>query len=153
VLAIGNPDVMQKIISYIKSKDRTYFFPNIIHPSVQIDFNEVKMGEGNVIFPNALFLSDITIGNFNFFNFNSAISHEVKIGDYCLVQPGVNILGQIILKNKAYCGANSTIVEKRIIGENAIVGAGAVVTKDVEDNAIVVGNPAKLLRYKEERIK
>ena len=35
----------------------------------------------------------------------------------------------------------------RTIGENAVVGAGAVVTKDVPDNAVVVGNPARVIRY------
>ena len=34
-----------------------------------------------------------------------------------------------------------------VIGENAVVGAGAVVTKDVPDNAVVVGNPAKVIKY------
>src|SRR6202795_1370329 len=54
----------------------------------------------------------------------------------------------------AAIGAGSTILSKVVIGENAIVGAGSVVTKDVPANAIVAGNPAKVLRYitKEKRI-
>ncbi|MGC2268111.1 MAG: sugar O-acetyltransferase, partial [Candidatus Acidiferrales bacterium] len=44
-------------------------------------------------------------------------------------------------------GSGSTILANVTIGENAIVGAGSVVTKDVPANAIVAGNPAKLLRY------
>ena len=149
VLAIGNPHVMEKIVTKIKGKAKNFIFPNIIHPSVRLDTNEVKMGEGNVIFPDVLCLADISIGNFNFINFKSVISHEVVIGNYCLVQPGVNVLGQCKLKNKAYVGANATLLQCKTVGENATVGAGAVVTKDVETNSIVVGNPAKLLRYKE----
>lgn len=53
---------------------------------------------------------------------------------------------QTIIKNGATIGANATIVPGVTIGENAIVGAGAVVTKDVPDNALVVGNPAKVIR-------
>jgi sugar O-acyltransferase (sialic acid O-acetyltransferase NeuD family) len=153
VFAIGNPDVVEKLVQKIKEKiasGKKFIFPNIIHPSVNIDFNEVQLGVGNVIFPDCLFLSEVKVGDFNFFNFKSAVSHESIIGDFCIVQPGVNLLGQTTLKDKAYCGANATIIQGRTVGRNATIGAGAVVTKDVEDNAIVVGNPAKLLRYKEE---
>jgi acetyltransferase-like isoleucine patch superfamily enzyme len=52
-----------------------------------------------------------------------------------------------IVKRGASIGSGSTILANVTIGENAIVGAGSVVTKDVPANAIVAGNPAKLLRY------
>jgi acetyltransferase-like isoleucine patch superfamily enzyme len=51
------------------------------------------------------------------------------------------------VKHGASIGSGATILSNISIGENAIVGAGSVVTKDVPPNAIVVGNPAKLLRY------
>jgi acetyltransferase-like isoleucine patch superfamily enzyme len=47
----------------------------------------------------------------------------------------------------ASIGSGSTVLSKITIGENAIVGAGSVVTKDVPANAIVAGNPAKVLRF------
>ena len=47
----------------------------------------------------------------------------------------------------ASVGSGATILSNKSIGENAIVGAGSVVTKDVPPNAIVAGNPAKILRY------
>lgn len=147
--AIGNSAVVQRMVGFIKATGKSFTFPNLIHPAAQIDLSEVEMGEGNIVFPSSLFLSEIKMGNFNFFNFKCAISHEVRIGDYCIVQPGVNILGRTTLKDRAYCGANATIVQGKTIGENSLVGAGTVVTKDVEDNAVMVGNPAKLLRYKE----
>lgn len=50
----------------------------------------------------------------------------------------------------ASIGSGSTILANVTIGENAIVGAGSVVTKDVPANSIVVGNPAKFLRYIEQ---
>jgi UDP-2-acetamido-3-amino-2,3-dideoxy-glucuronate N-acetyltransferase len=59
-----------------------------------------------------------------------------------------------IVRRGASIGSGSTILSNVEIGENAIVGAGSVVTKDVPANAIVAGNPAKLLRYitEEQRI-
>jgi len=47
----------------------------------------------------------------------------------------------------ASIGSGSTILSNLTVGENAIVGAGSVVTKDVPSNAIVAGNPARVLRY------
>jgi acetyltransferase-like isoleucine patch superfamily enzyme len=52
-----------------------------------------------------------------------------------------------LVKKGASIGSGSTILSNVVIGENSIVGAGSVVTKEVPANSIVVGNPAKLLRY------
>jgi acetyltransferase-like isoleucine patch superfamily enzyme len=52
-----------------------------------------------------------------------------------------------VVKRGASIGTGVTILSNMCIGENAIVGAGSVVTKDVPANAIVAGNPAKVLRY------
>ncbi|EFC0264563.1 N-acetyltransferase, partial [Escherichia coli] len=50
------------------------------------------------------------------------------------------------IKKNASIGANATILPGIIIGENSIIGAGSVVTKDIPDNVIVAGNPAKIIR-------
>ena len=56
------------------------------------------------------------------------------------------------VKRGASIGSGATILANITIGENAIVGAGSVVTKDIPANAIVAGNPAKVLRFLEEQI-
>ena len=52
-----------------------------------------------------------------------------------------------LVRRGASIGSGATILSNVVIGENAIVGAGSVVTSDVPANAIVAGNPARLLRY------
>ena len=52
-----------------------------------------------------------------------------------------------VVMTGASIGSGSTVLSNLTIGENAIVGAGSVVTKDVPANAIVAGNPAKILRF------
>lgn len=59
---------------------------------------------------------------------------------------------QTLVKKGASIGSGATILAKVTIGENAIVGAGSVVTRDVPPNAIVAGNPAKILRSIESEI-
>jgi acetyltransferase-like isoleucine patch superfamily enzyme len=57
-----------------------------------------------------------------------------------------------VVRKGASIGSGATILSSLNIGENAIVGAGSVVTKDVPPNSIVVGNPAKVLRYIEQTV-
>ena len=56
----------------------------------------------------------------------------------------------IRVKRGASIGANSIIIAGVTIGENALVGAGSIVTKDVPSNAVVAGNPARIIRYKDK---
>ncbi|MBF4308322.1 acyltransferase [Vibrio anguillarum] len=56
---------------------------------------------------------------------------------------------KVFIKKGASVGANSTILPGITIGSNAMIGAGSVVTKDVPNNAVVIGNPAKIIRYVE----
>ncbi len=61
--------------------------------------------------------------------------------------PGTkNSLKGPLIREKARIGANATILPGVTIGRNALVGAGSVVVKDVPDNAVVAGNPAKIIK-------
>lgn len=54
------------------------------------------------------------------------------------------------VKKNASIGSSATILCGITIGENALIGAGSVVTKDVPDNAVVAGNPARILKYRDK---
>lgn len=86
----------------------------------------------------------------------------ITLEDGVFVDPNVNIITEnhaeqpllrhnvyakpILIKQNAWIGAAAVILAGITVGENAIVAAGAIVTKDVPDNAIVGGNPAKIIR-------
>lgn len=57
-----------------------------------------------------------------------------------------------LVKRGASIGSGATILSNIVIGENAIVGAGSVVTRNVPENTIVVGNPAKHLRFINDKV-
>jgi len=58
----------------------------------------------------------------------------------------------VTIHNGASIGANATLLPGVTVGEKAMVGAGAVVTKDVPSCAVVVGNPAKIVRYLDDSV-
>jgi UDP-2-acetamido-3-amino-2,3-dideoxy-glucuronate N-acetyltransferase len=59
------------------------------------------------------------------------------------------VFQQILIRRGASIGSNATILGNISVGSNALVGAGAVVTRDVPDNAVVAGNPARVIRMRE----
>lgn len=73
-------------------------------------------------------------------NYNSNVS---------IPYDSLNIKKAVIIKDFVWCGANVTIVPGVTIGEGVVVGAGSVVTKDVPDYAIVGGNPAQIIKYRD----
>lgn len=85
----------------------------------------------------------------------------VTIKDDVFVGPGVTFTNDIYPRSKEYLdvfpqitinqgasiGANATILAGITVGKSAMIGAGSVVVKDVPENAVVAGNPAKILRF------
>lgn len=72
------------------------------------------------------------------------IGHDVYLGKNVEITAGVIVAGFVVVEDGAYVGINATIRNRRDIGRNAFIGMGAVVTKNVESDVTVVGNPAKL---------
>jgi acetyltransferase-like isoleucine patch superfamily enzyme len=79
------------------------------------------------------------------------IAHGVKIGRYCLIVSGAVFGGSSVVGNRTFIGMNVSIKQKVKIGSNCVIGAGAVVTKDVPDGQVWVGNPARYLKDTEAR--
>lgn len=110
-----------------------------------------RYGEGTLIMPNAVVHKFTKLGNNCLLNVNSVVDHECIIGDGVHIMGSSYLAGRVKVNNYASIGANATILPDIEIGENAVVGAGSVVTKNVKKNEIVVGNPAKFLKYNKKK--
>jgi len=118
---------------------------NLIHPSV--DISMTAWGTGNYVQEAVVVQAGSRIGNNVGMQFGALIGHEASIGDAVFIGPGATICGVCHVECGVIIGANATILPRLRIGKWATVGAGSVVTKDVPDYAVVVGNPAKVVRF------
>ncbi len=129
------------------AKEIGYKFPVIISPKAIVD-ESVKIGEGTVIMPGSIINIDSSIGKNCIINTGAIIEHDCKIGDYCHIAPGVHISGAVNIGELSFIGIGATMIQGIKIGRNVTIGAGSVILKDIPDNVIIVGNPAKIIKNK-----
>jgi len=113
----------------------------IIHPSAQIA-KQVKIGEGSVVFANAVVNFGSSLGRSVIINTAATIDHDGVIGDGAHISPGVHLAGDVRIGEYAWVGVGATVINGINIGSGATVGAGAAVIRDVSAGQMVVGVPA-----------
>lgn len=120
--------------------------------------NNVSIGTKSVVEHHVIIKDNVRIHTLAFIPEYTIIEDNVWIGPKVTITNAKyprsknvkeNLKGAHIKRN-AKIGANATLLPGITIGENSLVGAGCVVTKDVPDNVVVVGNPAKIIKKIEE---
>ena len=91
------------------------------------------------------------IGAFSYINAKKGVTIEddVQIGSHCSIYSESTIdnrSGKVVLKNNCRIGSHSTILPGISIGKNSIIGAHSLVNKDIPDNVVAFGAPAKVVR-------
>lgn len=144
VIAIGSPRSRESILKKM-TEISTPKFATLIDPAAIVGEN-IKFGEGCLICAGAILTVDIVVGNHVIINLNSTIGHDAVIEDFVTIAPNVSISGNVNLQNKVEVGTNASIREKITIQKGAMIGMGSVITKCVEENKVVVGNPARAIK-------
>jgi len=150
----------------------------VIIRSHTVIYEKVHIQENTRVGHNVLIRENTRIGKNSVIGTGTIIDGEVLIGDNVSIQSGVYIPPKIIIGNNVFIGpravftndryppsrrlietvvednvvigANSTIVAGIRIGRNSVVAAGAVVVRDVPENTVVAGVPARVIMYREE---
>jgi sugar O-acyltransferase (sialic acid O-acetyltransferase NeuD family) len=120
-------------------------FPVLVDPTAVVA-RRSTLGEGTVVNAAAVVGATSTLGRFVHVNRSASVGHDAVIADYATIGPACALAGHVTLGPGAFVGAGAVLAPKVTIGANAVVGAGAVVVRDVPAGAVVVGNPATILR-------
>lgn len=140
IITPDSPKIREKLVNIYKTIG--YKFATVISPLAHIS-KYAEIGEGTVIQAGVNVSSATKVGRFCKLNSYCNVMHDNVVGDFTTIAPNAVLLGRVTTGKASYIGANSTILPNTGIGSSSIVGAGAVVTKDVTNNVIVKGVPAK----------
>lgn len=123
-----------------------------------------RIGENCNLCAHTLVEGDVVIGNNVTLKSGVFLWDGTRIEDDVFIGPNATFTNDPMPRSKVYpdsfkgitvkqgasIGANATLLPGITIGRYAMIGAGSVVTKDVPERAVVVGNPAKIIRYLEQ---
>lgn len=121
--------------------------------------DKVKIGNNAVIMMGAIINIGAEIGEGTMIDMGAALGGRAIVGKNCHIGAGTVLAGVIeppsatpvIVEDDVVIGANAVVIEGIKIGKGAVVGAGAIVIEDVPAGAVVAGNPAKIVKYKDEK--
>ena len=141
LLSQGNMKIRKEITDKIESLGG--IVPTLIHPSAEIS-NFAKISDKGVVQADVEIMSNSVIRDM------ALVCHQTLIGNYVFVGPMALVGAHIHVDDFAFIGQDALLVSGKVgnVGANSLVGAGAVATKEIPSDVVVVGSPARVIRHK-----
>ena len=148
LLSQGNMRIRKEITDKIESLGG--IVPTLIHPSAEIS-NFAKISDiGVVIGAKCVVQADAEIKSNSVIRDMALVCHQTSIGNYAFVGPMALVGAHIHVDDFAFIGQDALLVSGKVgnVGANSLVGAGALATKEIPSDVVVVGSPARVIRHK-----
>jgi sugar O-acyltransferase (sialic acid O-acetyltransferase NeuD family) len=117
-----------------------------LHPS-SVVAPSARIGVGTVVMAGSVINPDAEVGTGAIVNTGAIIEHDCRVGDFAHLSPNAAMGGCAQLGNLSWLGIGATIIHGVKVGSSAIVGAGAVVVRDLPNEVVATGVPARIRRH------
>lgn len=122
----------------------TQRYLTFIHPTAYVS-RSAKIGDGTIVMANATIKNNVCMGTCNFINSNVNIDHDCIIGNDNFFAAHACIGSFITIGNRNFFGLNSSVRTPSVIGDYNRIGMCANVLNSIENDRVMIGNPAKPL--------
>ena len=143
IIAIGDNKIRANLQT--KVQNAGFEVASLVHKSAVIS-PSAKIGKGVVIMPNVVVNADALIGDGAILNSACVIEHDCVIGKFAHISPNSALAGGVEVGEFSHIGLGSSVIQKIKIGKNCVIGAGSAVIKDIDENCVAVGVPAKIIK-------
>jgi len=147
-MGIGEPVIREKLFAKIK-KDGIEA-ATLIHPDVYIP-ETTEIGNGVIIQIGNFISCNVKIEDYVHIQPHSNIGHNDVLKKGCMVSGFCNLAGGVAIGELTYLGISSCYKEGVSVGNNTIIGMGSAVYKDIPDEVIAMGNPARPMKKNGDR--
>lgn len=148
IVAVGEPLFRKQLFEKVKRDG--FSITTLVDPSALISEN-VHVGKGTIILPFVCVSGNAEIGENVVVMPQTVFGHDTVICDGAIIGAQSFIGGHTVIGKSAYVASGSVISDRIIVGSDSVISLGSVVYKDVSDEAIVMGNPARMIRKNEEK--
>lgn len=118
----------------------------LVHPMAQVS-PAACLGQGTVVHYGCFIGAYAVLETGVYVAPRVHVGHDTKVGAWSIIAPGANICGHVMIGRGVYVGAGAMIRNGVRIGDGALIGMGAVITKDVDPDSVVVGNPGRMIAH------
>lgn len=144
IVAIGDNDKRRELSELARRNAANLSI--FIHPDATVGMR-VELDNGILILRGACVSNTVKIGKGTIVDMGAVVPHDTVLGEYVNIAPNVT-LGSCRIGDGTLVGLGAVVKTGVTVGRNVLVGMGAVVTHDVEDNVVVFGNPARVIKRK-----
>ena len=139
-ISVGNNSIRKLIAESIKAT-----YGTVIHPKACVSKYAI-INKGTAVLANAVINASAKIGKHCIINSGAIVEHDCELEDYVHISPNASLAGNVKIGEGSHIGIGAQVIQGITIGKWVTIGAGTVVIRDVPDNSLFVGNPAREIK-------